>query len=46
MYMLMARIASGTDYRQIPLNEYDEIAIVYGKLPEYIPSTYEFPEGL
>ena len=39
-------MVSGIDYGQIPLNEYDEIAIVYSKLPEYIPSTYEFPEGL
>jgi hypothetical protein len=35
-----------TDYKQIPLNEHDEIAIIYGKPPNSIPSNYEFPEGL
>jgi hypothetical protein len=46
VYVNGKKMVSGIDYRQIPLNEYDEIAIVYGKLPEYIPSTYEFHEGL
>src|ERR671919_381989 len=40
------KVDSKTDYRQIPLNEYDEIVIVYGKPPNSIPSSYEFPEGL
>lgn len=31
---------------QIPLGKHDEIAIVYGKPPESVPSRYHFPEGL
>jgi hypothetical protein len=40
------KVDSKTDYRQIPLNEHDEIAIIYGKPPNSIPSNYEFPKGL
>ena len=34
------------DYRNIPLNAYDEIAFVYGTAPSSIPSSYDFPAGL
>ena len=34
------------EYRQIPINAHDEIAIVYGKPPDSIPSSYKFLEGL
>jgi hypothetical protein len=37
---------SSTDYRNIKLNSHDEIAIVYGKAPDTIPSSYHFPAGL
>ena len=38
--------ASSVDYRDIKLNSHDEIAIVYGKPPDTIPSSYRFPKGL
>jgi hypothetical protein len=38
--------ASSVDYRDIKLNGHDEIAIVYGKPPDTIPSSYHFPQGL
>jgi hypothetical protein len=37
---------SSVDYRNIKLNSHDEIAIVYGKAPDTIPSRYHFPVGL
>ena len=37
---------SSVDYRNIKLNSHDEIAIVYGKAPDTIPSSYHFPTGL
>lgn len=37
---------SSVDYRNIKLNSHDEIAIVYGKAPDIIPSSYHFPTGL
>ena len=37
---------SSVDYRNIKLNSHDEIAIVYGKAPDTIPSSYHFPKGL
>jgi hypothetical protein len=46
VYVNGKKVDSKTDYRQIPLNEHDEIVIVYGKPPNSIPSSYEFPEGL
>ena len=39
-------MTTASDYRQIPINAHDEIAIVYGKSPDSIPSSYKFPEGL
>ena len=38
--------ASSVDYRDIKLTSHDEIAIVYGKPPDTIPSIYHFPKGL
>lgn len=38
--------ASSVDYRDIKLKSHDEIAIVYGKPPDTIPSSYRFPKGL
>jgi hypothetical protein len=35
-----------TDYRNTNLNERDQIAIVFGRPPTKIPSTYDFPKGL
>jgi hypothetical protein len=37
---------NAVDYRNIKLNSHDEIAIVYGKLPDTIPANYPFPKGL
>jgi hypothetical protein len=37
---------SSLDYRNIKLNSHDEVAIVYGKPPDTIPSRYHFPAGL
>ena len=39
-------MTAASDYRQIPINAHDEIAIVYGKPPDSIPTSYKFPEGL
>ena len=36
----------GINYNNVTLNQHDEIAIVYGKSPANIPSTYNFAEGL
>lgn len=39
-------VNTGANYRNsIKLNAYDEIAIVYGKPPNNIPSKYNFTEG-
>jgi hypothetical protein len=38
--------ASAVNYRDIKLNSHDEIAIVYGKPPDTIPSSYPFQKGL
>lgn len=46
VYLNGNKVSPGTDYRQIPINSHDQIAIVFGKAPKPIPSTYEFPEGL
>ncbi|HJY11062.1 MAG TPA: hypothetical protein VJ250_08925 [Nitrososphaeraceae archaeon] len=46
VYVNGKKVDSKTDYGQTPLNEHDEIAIVYGKPPNSIPSNYGFPEGL
>jgi hypothetical protein len=46
VYVNGKKVDSKADYRQIPLVEHDEIAILYDKLPDSIPSSYKFPEGL
>jgi hypothetical protein len=46
VYVNGKKVDSKTDYGQIPLNEHNEIAIIYGKPPNSIASNYEFPEGL
>jgi len=46
VYINGEKVSDGTEYGQIPLGKYDEIAIVYGKPPESVPSRYHFPEGL
>jgi hypothetical protein len=37
---------TGVNYREIKLHAHDEIALVYGKPPDTIPSSYDFPQGL
>ena len=39
------KLNSGIDPMNIKLNEHDEIAIVYGKPPNNIPSRYSFSQG-
>ena len=39
------KVSAGVNYKDIKLNAHDEIAIVYGKPPNNIPSKYNFPEG-
>lgn len=46
VYINGKKVSDGTEYGQIPLGKHDEIAIVYGKPPESVPSRYHFPEGL
>jgi hypothetical protein len=40
------KVSNGANYRDIKLNEHDQIAIIYGRPPISIPSKYEFPKGL
>jgi hypothetical protein len=37
---------TGINYREIKLHAHDEIALVYGKPPDIIPSGYDFPQGV
>ncbi|MDQ3868521.1 MAG: hypothetical protein M3250_03075 [Thermoproteota archaeon] len=46
VYIDGKEVNKATDYRNISLGPHDEIAIVYGKPPGNIPSSYDFPEGL
>jgi hypothetical protein len=46
VYVNGQKVSSGANYRDINLNEHDQIAIVYGKPPTSIPTKYEFPKGL
>ena len=46
VYVNGSKISAGSDYRQIPINAHDEIAIVFGKPPDPVPTAYEFEEGL
>jgi hypothetical protein len=46
VYVNGNKINGNTDYRNINLNEHDQITIVFGRPPPNIPSTYEFQKGL
>ena len=46
VYVNGKKLSSGVNYKDIKLNQHDEIAIVYGKPPANIPSSYNFTEGL
>lgn len=46
VYVNGNKINGNTDYRNINLNEHDQITIIFGRPPPKIPSTYEFPKGL
>ena len=46
IYVNGNEINGNTDYRNTNLNERDQIAIVFGRPPPKIPSTYDFPKGL
>ena len=46
VYVNGNKINGEADYRNINLQEHDQIAIVFGKPPSKIPSTYGFPKGL
>ena len=46
VYVNGEQVATETDFRQIPMNAHDQIAIIYGEAPNSVPSSYEFPEGL
>jgi hypothetical protein len=46
VYVNGNKIKADASYRNINLNEHDEIAIVFGKPPTRIPSTYGFEKGL
>jgi hypothetical protein len=40
------KVPSTINYRDIKLTPHQEIAIVYGRPPDSIPSVYDFPQGL
>jgi hypothetical protein len=46
IYVNGTKTNGNTDYRNINLNEHDQIAIVFGRPPPKIPSTYDFQKGL
>jgi hypothetical protein len=46
VYVNGKQVDTGTDFRKIPINAHDEIALIYGKPPDSIPSSYRFQEGL
>jgi hypothetical protein len=46
IYVNGKQLSFGTDFRQIPVNAHDEIAIIYGKPPNSIPSSYKYPNSL
>jgi hypothetical protein len=46
VYVNGSKVNPTVDYRDIKLNEHDEIAIVYGNPPSNIPSKYNFAQGL
>jgi hypothetical protein len=46
IYVNGTKTNGNTDYRNTNLNEHDQIAIVFGRPPPKIPSTYDFQKGL
>jgi hypothetical protein len=46
VYVNGKQVDTGTDFRKISINAHDEIALIYGKPPDSIPSSYRFQEGL
>jgi hypothetical protein len=46
IYVNGNKINGEADYRNINVQEHDQIAIVFVRPPSKIPSTYEFPKGL
>ena len=46
VYVNGNKINGEADYRNINMQEHDQIAIVFGRPPSKILSTYEFPKGL
>ncbi len=43
VYVNGAQVSS--DFKKLPLNAHDEIALVYGTPPASIPGSYQFPPG-
>jgi hypothetical protein len=46
VYLNGNKINREANYRDINIQEHDQIAIVFGRPPSKIPSTYDFPKGL
>jgi hypothetical protein len=46
VYVNGNKVPSSINYKDVKLNAHDEIAVIYGKPPNSIPSKYSFPEGL
>ena len=46
VYVNGQKVSSGANYRDIKLNEHDQIVVVYGRAPASIPTKYEFPKEL
>jgi len=46
VYVNGNKVNGDASYRNINLNEHDQIAIVFGKSPTKIPSKYDFQKGL
>jgi hypothetical protein len=46
IYVNGTKTNGNIDYRNTNLNEHDQIAIVFGRPPPKIPSTYDFQKGL
>ena len=46
VYINGVKVPSTINYRDIKLTPHQEIAIVYGRPPDSMPSAYDFPQGL
>jgi hypothetical protein len=46
VYINGSKVPGTINYRDIKLIPHEEIAIVYGRPPDSIPSAYDFPQGL